>query len=246
MSSSNRASIPSTGTSSVATLLWPWMRISSSAENQVSPPARRATLPSWPNGESTNAVGLRRVRVGTLLAETEDGLADRIGGRPRLALLQPAEPLGSIRTSIDLRIGGREILSPLGRGDECRRPLQLNVERQRLAEGMVDQSVAEEGPVIPRLATERGAVGRSGRDDDGAWALQRGHELPGKARLEDDQTVPDPKRAQHARQPGWGNDSTASLQILVNETGVGLTVAGAVKDQNVLTGVHQLGDTGER
>ena len=44
-----RAAVPSTA-------------ISSTAANQFSPPARRATLPSWPNGESTKPVGRRSVR----------------------------------------------------------------------------------------------------------------------------------------------------------------------------------------
>src|SRR3954447_2933952 len=37
--------------------------MNSTAANQLRPPASRATWPSWPNGESTNAVGRRRVRM---------------------------------------------------------------------------------------------------------------------------------------------------------------------------------------
>src|SRR5437762_2428674 len=83
-----------TGTTSAETRRLPSTRISSIAANQFMPPASRATFPSWPNGESTKAVGLRSVRIFvSLLAEAEDRLADRVGRRLRLALLEPAEPL---------------------------------------------------------------------------------------------------------------------------------------------------------
>src|SRR3954451_20993503 len=63
MASSKRSSTPSTATSSAASRSSSSTRSSSTAANQLSPPASRATLPSWPNGESTNAVGRSSVLV---------------------------------------------------------------------------------------------------------------------------------------------------------------------------------------
>ena len=56
--------------------VFPSTPISSTAANQFSPPASRATLPSWPKGESTKAVGRRSVRMARAIAR-RDAVAAR-------------------------------------------------------------------------------------------------------------------------------------------------------------------------
>src|SRR5437763_15919832 len=98
---------------------------------------------------------------------------------------------------------------------------------------MVYQGIAEKGPVVPRLAAEGRTVLGRGSDDDGAWTLERGHELAGEAGLEDQQAVFEAERAQHRGEPQRRDYAAAAPQVLVDEADVGVAVAGAVEHEHV-------------
>ena len=64
-------------------------------QNQFSPPASRATLPSWPNGESTKPVGRRSVRITRAIARRDAVAARRRCGcsAPPSSTCQKVQPL---------------------------------------------------------------------------------------------------------------------------------------------------------
>src|SRR5215210_2277017 len=107
MLSSKRVSMPSTGTNSVDARWLFSIASNSTAANQLSPPASLATLPSWPNGESTKAVGRRRVLIRSL-RQFGRRQTDRRSGGLGLAGVERGKPAGGLRADADLGAGGVE------------------------------------------------------------------------------------------------------------------------------------------
>ena len=96
------------------------------------------------------------------------------------------------------------------------RPAQLDIERQGLAEGVVDQRVTEEGPVVAGLTAERRPVLRGGGDHDCVRICERRHELTRKTGLEHQQPVLEAELIEHSGQARWRDDAGAALHILVD------------------------------
>jgi len=65
-------------------------------------PASRATFPSWPNGESTNAVGRMRARI-RLVHDFRRRSADRRARRLGFACVERGEPGRGVAPNADLR-----------------------------------------------------------------------------------------------------------------------------------------------
>ena len=83
---------------------WPSILSSSTAANQFSPPASRATLPSWPKGESTKAVGRRRVRMRSRYSAARCCCRKASSGFERAALVDvPEGPAVARRRALQRR-----------------------------------------------------------------------------------------------------------------------------------------------